>query len=133
LYEPLAQEKHIAFNCRTGSRICQGEADLLFQMFANLLDNAIKYTPEGGAIDLVLESSTEQGHSVLISDTGPGIDPADRDSVFRRFFRLESSRSEQPGHGLGLSLVRAIAEYHGGGVRVLDNKPGLQVRVNLPG
>jgi len=133
LYEPLAQEKHIAFNCQTGSRICQGEADLLFQMFANLLDNAIKYTPEGGAIDLVLESSTEQGHSVLISDTGPGIDPADRDSVFRRFFRLESSRSEQPGHGLGLSLVRAIAEYHGGSVELLENNPGLQVRVNLPG
>jgi signal transduction histidine kinase len=132
LYEPLAQEKQIALNFQAESQICQGEADLLFQMFANLLDNAVKYTPEHGTIDLKLEPSTGHGHSILLSDTGPGIAATERESVFRRFFRLESSRSEQPGHGLGLSLVRAIAEYHNGSVDLLDNHPGLQVRVSLP-
>jgi signal transduction histidine kinase len=132
LYEPLAQEKNIALTFEQRSQRCTGEADLLFQMFANLLDNAVKYTPEHGSIEVLLEQLSSGGHSVLINDSGPGIAMADRKNVFRRFFRVESSRSEQPGHGLGLSLVQAIARYHNGSVEILADNPGLRIRVNLP-
>ncbi len=132
LYEPLAQEKHVELTFTAQSQICKGEADLLFQMFANLLDNAVKYTPERGTIDVLLEASSGRGHTILISDSGPGIAAVDRENVFGRFFRVESSRSKQPGHGLGLSLVQAIARYHRGSVELVSNNPGLQVRVSLP-
>jgi signal transduction histidine kinase len=69
---------------------------------------------------------------VVISDSGPGIAVGERKNVFRRFYRVESSRGEQPGHGLGLSLVQAIAQYHHGSVQLGSNNPGLQVRVSLP-
>ena len=132
LYEPLAQEKHIALKLQASPQVCQGEADLLFQMFVNLLDNAVKYTPENGVINVVLETSSAGGHCVLISDSGPGIAASDLKNVFRRFFRVESSRSEHPGHGLGLSLAQAIAQYHNGSVELKSNNPGLQVWVRLP-
>ena len=74
----------------------------------------------------------EDGHSVVISDSGPGIPASERKNVFRRFYRVESSRGEQPGHGLGLSLVQAIAQYHRGSVELGSNNPGLQVRIRLP-
>jgi len=134
LYEPLAQERDIALT-QDGAPglLCRGEADLLFQMFANILDNAVKYTPRGGAIHVALQAgSGDRGHCVLIGDTGPGIAPAERENVFRRFYRVESSRGQQHGHGLGLSLVQAIARHHYGAVQLGDNQPGLQVRVTLP-
>jgi signal transduction histidine kinase len=132
LYEPVAQEKNISLTFQADSQICRGEADLLFQMFANLLDNAVKYTPEHGLIEVLLEAPSKRGHIVSISDSGPGIVVADRENVFRRFFRVESSRGEQPGHGLGLSLAQAIAQYHNGRVSLSPNNPGLRVRVELP-
>ena len=132
LYEPLAQQKQLTLTLQASSQDCRGEADLLFQMFANLLDNAVKYTPERGAIEISLDTDDSRGHTVFVSDSGPGVPDADRKNVFRRFFRVESSRSIQPGHGLGLSLVQAIAQYHGGSVDLLDNHPGLRVRVTLP-
>lgn len=132
LYEPLAQEKNIAVNFKAAPGKCKGEADLLFQMFANLMDNAVKYTPEHGSIDVELEPGTGQGHRVTISDSGPGIAPGDRENAFRRFYRVESSRSQHPGHGLGLSLVKAIAQYHDGSVKLLANNPGLTVEVIVP-
>ena len=112
---------------------CRGEADLLFQLFTNLLDNAVKYTPQRGEISVSLLSGTmgEAGHTVEIADSGPGIPVQEHKNVFRRFYRVESSRSEQPGHGLGLSLAQAIAHYHGGSLELAANNPGLMVRVNL--
>jgi signal transduction histidine kinase len=104
-------------------------------MFANVLDNAIKYTPQQGAIRVQLRpvvANDGHSHSVVIADSGPGIPVDERKNVFRRFYRVESSRSEQPGHGLGLSLVQAIAQYHYGSVELGSNNPGLQVRVKLP-
>jgi signal transduction histidine kinase len=71
-------------------------------------------------------------HIVVISDSGPGIAFLERGNVFRRFYRVESSRGEHPGHGLGLSLVQAIAQYHYGSVELGNNHPGLQVRIELP-
>ena len=132
LYEPLAQEKNIVLKFKAAPQQCRGEADLLFQMFANLLDNAVKYTPEQGLIEVELGPESPRGHCVIISDSGLGIDPGDRENAFRRFFRVESSRSQHPGDGLGLSLVQAIAHYHEGSVSLLPNNPGLKVEVILP-
>jgi len=134
LYEPLAQEQGIALELDAlQPQTCKGEADLLFQMFANVLDNAIKYTPDRGQISVRLRPGLNgAGHTVTIADSGPGIPFVERKNVFRRFYRVESSRTEQPGHGLGLSLVQAIAQYHHGTVDMGSNNPGLQVRVTLP-
>jgi len=133
LYEPLAQEKEIDLQLQwLPSAVCRGEADLLFQMFANVLDNAIKYTPAGGTVGVRLEAVEGQGSRVTISDTGPGISSEHWEDVFRRFYRVEPSRSAQPGHGLGLSMAEAIAHYHGGNVDLKDNRPGLRVVISLP-
>lgn len=137
LYEPLAQEHEVALrlDAVAGCR-CRGESDLLFQMCANLLDNAIKYTPTGGSISVrlypIIEDQAHTGNMIVFADSGPGIPAAERKNVFRRFYRVQASRSEQPGHGLGLSLARAIAHYHYGSLELGSNNPGLQVRVRLP-
>tara|TARA_R110000823_G_scaffold130015_14_gene257998 strand:+ start:20299 stop:21666 length:1368 start_codon:yes stop_codon:yes gene_type:complete len=133
LYEPLAQERDILLTLDAPPGcICNGEADLLFQMCANILDNAVKYTPSKGRIEVQLRPASEGGHAISISDSGPGIPVVERKNVFRRFYRVESSRSEQPGHGLGLSLVQAIVQYHRGSVELAANHPGLRVTVLLP-
>ncbi|MFK7975611.1 MAG: sensor histidine kinase [Halioglobus sp.] len=136
LYEPLAAEAELSLTLETQTMgTCTGEVDLLFQMLTNLVDNAIKYTPAGGSVRLRLmaePSGSEFGHSVTIEDSGPGIPTVERKNVFRRFYRVESSRSEQRGHGLGLSLVQAIAQYHRGDVVLSSSNPGLRVRVRLP-
>ena len=85
-----------------------GDGDLLFEAVANLVDNAVKYTPPSGRVGLELSP----GPLVRVWDTGPGIPPEDRDAVMRRFTRVDRSR-HLPGTGLGLSLVAAIARLHG--------------------
>lgn len=126
LYEPLAADEaqHLAVDVEDGVRI-EGDRDLLFQAAANLVDNAIKYSPSGGRI--VLGARLRSGHpELLVADSGPGI-PADmQERVFQRFFRLDDSRST-PGSGLGLSLVQAVAELHGARIRLENNEPGLRV------
>jgi signal transduction histidine kinase len=89
----------------------------------------VKYTPEGGRIDLRL-TETESAVIVEIADNGPGIPPALRAEVFRRFFRADDSRST-PGSGLGLSLVQAVIQIHNATIELQDNAPGLRVRVQL--
>ncbi|WP_432822176.1 sensor histidine kinase [Trichloromonas sp.] len=126
LYEPLAEEKgqHIELDLAGGEPI-RGDRDLLFQAFANLLDNAIKYTPQNGRIQV-----GRAGVQISVADNGPGI-PADaRDKVFQRFYRLESCRST-PGNGLGLSLVAAVANLHNARIQLEDNAPGLRVTMNF--
>jgi signal transduction histidine kinase len=136
LYEPLAHERGINLQLDAPlCQVCRGEVDLLFQMFVNVLDNAVKYTPGQGEVRVELGSgSGEQdlGHCIVIGDSGPGIAAEQRKNVFRRFYRVESSRGEQPGHGLGLSLVQAIAQYHYGSVELGSNHPGLKVTIRLP-
>jgi len=131
-YEPLAAEKSQSVSVELPAG-CAGvyDRDLLFQAFANLLDNAIKYAPAGGHIAVRLEEGAE-GTRVCVSDDGPGIPPAERDKVFQRFYRVEESRSGHPGNGLGLSLVQAVTNLHGGSVTLADNGPGLRVTVQLP-
>lgn len=107
-----------------------GDPELLTQMFANLVENALRHCPPGTAINL---SVTRQGERVLasVADNGPGIPPDEREKVFQRLYRLDHSRST-PGNGLGLSLVRAIADLHGASIALDDCGPGLAVVVSFP-
>jgi signal transduction histidine kinase len=107
-----------------------GDRDMLLQAAANLLDNAIKFTPPGGRVTLAAE---RRGAEVVIavSDTGPGIAPGDRPRVVERFYRAEASRAT-PGSGLGLALVQAVAQLHGGSLLLEDAWPGLRAIIVLP-
>lgn len=130
-YEPLAAEKSVTLENRiTREIIVEGEKNLLTQAFANLIDNAIKFTPEGGRVRVEAELGEEHA-AIVISDTGPGIPAEYRDKVFEKFFRLEMSRSAK-GNGLGLSLAAAVARIHGARITLADNAPGLKVRIIFP-
>ena len=128
LYQPLAEEKgqRLTLDVRVNAQI-QGDRSLLSQALANLLDNAVKYTPAGGEIGLGLRTE-DQAPVIVVSDSGPGIPEPERGKVFTRFYRLETSRST-PGNGLGLSLVAAVAELHRVHIALDDNRPGLVVRL----
>ena len=130
LYEPLAEEKGQKLDVRVSENVqVRGDRDLLFQAFANLLDNAIKYTPRGGDIRVVLDEDAS-GPRIRITDSGPGIPEHSRDQVFKRFFRLEESR-HTPGNGLGLSLVEAVVRLHHANIK-LGGDPGLDVSLAFP-
>lgn len=136
LYEPLAEQEGVAFELIAGEPIrFMGDRHLIGQAVANLLDNAIKYgravdAGSGGSITLWAEHVGNDCH-ILVADTGPGIVEAERAHAVKRFGRLEKSRS-QPGTGLGLSLVTAVARLHGGELMLEDNAPGLRCRLRLP-
>jgi signal transduction histidine kinase len=133
LYEPLATEREIALEYKQDdSAIIPGDRDLLFQLFANLVDNALKYTPRGGRAALILAGRHDGFQRVQVENDGPGIPADERSNVLRRFYRLEFSRGAEPGHGLGLSLVQAIVHYHRGRLALEDANPGLRVSVELP-
>lgn len=112
------------------AELIHGDRELLTQMFANLVENALRHCPSGTSIKL---SVTRQGERVVasVADNGPGIPPDEREKVFQRLYRLDHSRST-PGSGLGLSLVRAIAELHGASITLDDCRPGLAVVVSFP-
>ncbi|MFQ5715686.1 MAG: ATP-binding protein [Nitrospinales bacterium] len=131
LYEPLITEKgqNLEVKLDEGLTI-PGDRDLLFQAFANLLDNATKYMPDNGRIDVELGRSLNDAW-VVVADTGRGIPKGARDKVFQRFFRLEEGR-EVSGSGLGLSLVAAVVKLHHGAIQLEDNDPGLRVKINFP-
>jgi signal transduction histidine kinase len=104
-----------------------GDRDLIFDAIANLVDNAIKHGRTGG--DVVVATETVDGQPVIsIADDGPGIPADQREHVFKRFYRLEQSRYT-PGNGLGLSLVAAVARLHGARIEMLDNAPGLKLKL----
>ena len=130
MYEPIAAEKHIALVIEGEPTRTIGDKDLLFQAFTNLLDNAVKYTPQGGNITIALMPHG-QGGKVTLTDNGPGIPDPHKLSVFQRFYRIDPSRTEA-GSGLGLSLVSAIVKLHQGSIILTDAQPiGLTVTVTL--
>ena len=133
LYEPVAQSKQITCVCRL-ARVppLTGEAKLLAQLFANLLDNAIKYTPTEGCVTVASYLVDPMQVCVSISDTGRGIPDDEKRAVFEPFYRSQAPDDRAVGHGLGLSLVRAIVHYHRGVVTLHDNHPGLRVEIKLP-
>ncbi|NBU28631.1 MAG: sensor histidine kinase, partial [Caulobacteraceae bacterium] len=139
LYEALCEEKGLDFQAELTPRLTvHGAKDILAQALANILDNAVKYTPPGGAVMLRLRRRSSGEVEFSVTDTGPGVPEEDRARVVERFVRLENSRNA-PGTGLGLSLVAAVAEAHGGrlelseGPGVVDGfGPGLRVALVLP-
>ena len=131
LYEALAEEKGIHFTTGISEAVTiRGNRQLISQAIGNLLDNAIKYTPEGGAVSLTLVKQ-DKGVVVSVNDNGPGIPAELRERALQRFVRLDVSRS-QPGNGLGLSLAKAVAEQHNTVLSLDDNRPGLRISLSFP-
>jgi signal transduction histidine kinase len=130
LYAPLAEDRGLSFarDCPAGISV-QANRHLLAQALANLLDNAIKYTPPGGAVRLSVENGAA-GPAITVADNGPGVPAAERERVLERFVRLDATRSTS-GNGLGLSLVQAVARLHGARLALGDNRPGLTVRLEF--
>ena len=130
IYQPSLEEKcqALVVQIDTALRV-KGDRELLTQMFANLLENAVRHSPPHARVEL---SARRRGAmiEVSIADNGPGIAPEFRHKVLQRFFRLEASRST-PGNGLGLSLVEAIARLHESELALSDHEPGLRVNVTL--
>jgi len=139
LYEPVCEDKGLDFRAElTPDLTVRGNQEFLAQALANILDNAVKYTPPGGAFMLRVRRRSSGEVEFSVTDTGPGVPDEDRERVVQRFVRLENSRNE-PGSGLGLSLVAAVAEAHGGRLelsegpgRVGEMGPGLRVALILP-
>jgi signal transduction histidine kinase len=134
IYEPVAEDAGLSLKLSVAPGLSvRGHRQLLAQIFSNLIDNAIKYgKPEGHAGAITIHARNEADHNVVeISDNGAGIPSAMREKVLERFMRLDSSRS-QPGSGLGLSLVAAIASLHDAKLELDDNAPGLVVRLVFP-
>lgn len=132
LYEPLADEKQVSLSLVPGVPVgIEGNRSLIAQALANLVDNAIKYTPSGGKVR-IHTAITPEGVELCVADSGPGIPPADRSRVTQRFVRLEASRNS-PGTGLGLSLVAAVAHFHHAELVLEDNTPnGLKAILRFP-
>lgn len=132
-YEPTAENKRIALDYRRapdGPLTVQGDRDLLFEALANLVDNAIKFAPDGGQVS-ILPFCDAGGVGITIADDGPGIAPAEREAVLRRFYRAEASR-HTPGSGLGLSLTNAVANMHGMTLRFNDVAAGCSITLYTP-
>ena len=123
LYAPIAEEEGIRFELAIAAVApVFADRDLLLEAIANLVGNAIKFTQAAGTVRLALLAGPE-GPLIRVSDTGPGIAPAERGEVFKRFYRSDKSRHVE-GSGLGLSLVAAIVELHGFGLTIGDADPG---------
>ncbi|HEX3729623.1 MAG TPA: HAMP domain-containing sensor histidine kinase [Opitutaceae bacterium] len=123
LYREIAEEKGIALSCAGGPPVwVEADAARLGQAAANLVDNALKYTPPGGSVRLSARGEGGRG-TLEVSDSGPGIPEPEREKIWRRLYRADASRSQR-GLGLGLSLVKAIAEAHGGAAAVGDAPGG---------
>jgi signal transduction histidine kinase len=117
LYEPIAEDKKVDFAVRAeADTTVHGDRDLLFEAIANLVDNAVKFTPQGGRVELSLLRNGNEA-VVRVCDTGPGIPTDESELVTRRFYRSDKSRRD-PGLGLGLSLVSAIAKLHGFSLKI---------------
>ena len=137
LYEALAEDKEQTLDLDIPQDVTiEGDRDLIFQAVSNLIDNAIKYTPEAGNIRVLV--TQEQDDAIFeVADSGIGVPDQEKDKVFERFYRVAKSRS-QPGNGLGLSLVSAVVDMHRGRIELADRytdnpeHPGLRVTLRFP-
>ena len=131
LYDAAAEETGQTLAARIPPQaLVFGDRDMIQQAVANLLDNAMKFSPPQGVIRLSARP-VGGGVEIAVADDGPGIPPQDRERATERFFRGETARST-PGSGLGLALVQAVAMLHGGALRLEDNAPGLRAVLHLP-
>ncbi len=139
LFEPVAEDLGLSFEAEIeDGLLIRADQGLLAQALSNLIDNALKYTPKGGAVALRLRKQRDGKAIISITDTGPGIPEEKREAVFQRFVRLEESRT-QTGSGLGLSLVLAVAKAHGAELVISDGAgdkgkdgPGLHIALVFP-
>jgi signal transduction histidine kinase len=132
VFEPTAEDEGISLKVSLPETVLDifGDRGLLTQMLSNLVENAIKYCPSGTSIE-VSGQSTPSGTVLRVTDSGPGIRQSDVEHIFQRFFRGEKSRNS-PGNGLGLALVKAIADMHDASLSVSDNAPGAVFEVCFP-
>jgi signal transduction histidine kinase len=123
LYKEVAEQKNIRLTVNsTGPSPMDGDPVRVGQALSNLVDNALKYTPDGGSVTLT-PAVVPGAVTITVSDSGPGVPIAEREAVWRRLYRGDASRSQR-GLGLGLTLVRAVAEAHGGSASVADAPGG---------
>jgi signal transduction histidine kinase len=129
LFDAAAEEKggHVTFKS-SGGALVMGDRDFLFEAISNLVDNAV--THGGGDVQVTVRTN-DDGPTITVADRGPGIPVEERTHVLKRFYRIDPSRS-RPGHGLGLSLVAAVAELHRAHLEMHDNGPGLNIRLAFP-
>jgi signal transduction histidine kinase len=131
-YGAAAEEKGMRLELDIPPRLLVfGDKDMIQQAIANLLDNALKFSPPGGIVRLSASPQPGGGARIVVADQGPGIPEADRSRAAERFFRGEAARNT-PGSGLGLALVQAVATLHGGPFTLEDNTPGLRATLTLP-
>jgi hypothetical protein len=131
LYGAVAEDMQVALAVDAPEHVpTYGDRDLVQQAVANLVDNAVKFSPPGGEVRL-RAAAIQSGVEIVVADQGPGIPAADRDRATERFFRGEAARST-PGAGLGLALVLAVAQLHQGSLRLADAGPGLLAVLILP-
>ena len=129
-YEPAAELKNIDLKFRSQGPVpVSGDPVLLAQALSNLIDNALKYAPQYGSIEVAVHKHGTSAE-ISVSDNGPGIDQAEKVKVVQRFYRGDASRGT-PGVGLGLSLVQAVAKLHGSPLELRDNGPGLSAVLTL--
>jgi signal transduction histidine kinase len=130
IYEPIAENKGVALLIEAPRKLTvRGDRDLLAEAVANLLDNAIKFTPDGGHVEIELLRG--DGKTVVrVTDTGGGISEQERDVVLRRFYRSDKMRNT-PGVGLGLNLVTAIVKLHNFNLTIYSG-PGFRVEIVCP-
>jgi signal transduction histidine kinase len=127
-YGPEVEQAGQRLETKIGSKLyVTGDRELLTQGFADLVENAIRHAGHGATICLAAMNHASTVEA-MVSDTGPGVPEADRERVLGRFVRLEASRST-PGTGLGLTLVKAIADLHNARLELTDNRPGLRVNM----
>jgi heavy metal sensor kinase len=133
LFEPTAEDKGVIMSCDvTNKSRLVGDHRMIQRMISNLIDNAIKYTPSGGMVNISLSENHQGDIVITVKDTGIGISPDDLPKIFNRFYRCDQSRSK-PGIGLGLSLARAIARAHKGDITVSSRlNQGSTFNVTLP-
>lgn len=130
-YQPAAELKNCQLQLAGGGAApIRGDPVLLAQALGNLIDNALKYTPEGGHIAVAVRIGAHETVEVSVADSGPGIPEPERSKVIERFYRGDASRGT-PGVGLGLSLVEAVARLHGSRLEFADNRPGLRAVIAL--
>jgi signal transduction histidine kinase len=130
LYDAVAEERGIILRLDAPDSVpVFGDKAMLQQAIANLVDNAVKFSPDHATVQVT--TSVSAAVLVAVDDKGPGIPLEDREKATDRFYRGEAARST-PGSGLGLSLVLAVAQLHGGTFRLEDNRPGLRAILSLP-
>ncbi len=131
-YAPAAELRNIELALRSeGPTAVSGDPILLAQALSNLLDNALKYAPVNGAIEVAVRKRGDRTAEISVSDNGPGIADSEKSKVVERFYRGDASRGT-PGVGLGLSVVQAVAKLHGTALALSDRKPGLHAAISLP-